>query len=174
MNRLRMDSRVLSLMLVAGSLACGGGEPPAADEGEATDPGLTARVTGAVEASIEGRGDLTCIGQGDMGPGYLNIRDRRSPEEIVLRTPLDATPGTHPFTSGADMRRWGEVYVAALNLPLEGVMYAAATGGTLTLERFDARPGGIVRGSFDFTTGSGIRVEGRFEFEVPDDARERC
>ena len=165
------------VVMTAALMACGGGERPAAQEvteEESAGPGLTARVSGEVEATVEGAGDLTCIDMGDFGPGYLNIRDRRSPEKIVLRTPIGAEPGTHQLTSGASMRDWGTVYIGMLNLPTKGVITSDATEGTVTLDTFDPEPGGRVAGSFDFSTTAGARVQGEFDFVVPDDARESC
>ena len=56
-------------------------------------------ITGDVEDVLESHGDLRCIGRGDSGPGYLQLRNGHRTEKISFHLPLDVQPGDYQIVS---------------------------------------------------------------------------
>ncbi len=138
-------------------------------------------ITGDVEVVLESHGDLRCIGLGDSGPGYLNLRNGHRTEKISFHLPLDAEPGVHPIISWSQLtadRQIGKGYSIKISMPLKGFHMSLATEGTLKLTTIAKQPGERMAGSFEVNSDSAgtntIQLEGVFDFRVAEGAREDC
>lgn len=183
----RLTRPALAGLMVALTLpGLGCGTPDDGPEGtvQASESGSEAgfgfKVTGSIEAEIEGRGRLRCIDMGDSGPGYFQLDNGERTGTIKFQFPLDAAEGNHSVTAWTEVaaaRQVGEAYSMDVSLPLQGFHKSTAAEGSLTFEEVGTRPGERIRGYFDVKTESlnvTIEVEGSFDFSVPDGARDRC
>jgi len=168
MRRALLICGAVGLALSAGSVAA---------QGEGS---FTTIITGDVEATVEAPGDLRCIGMGDSGPGYLEIRNGHRTEKISFQLPLGAEAGEHEITSWTSLaaaRQVGEGYAIEISMPLKRFHKSINASGTLELTVIGKQPGERVAGSFDVTSdsmGTTIHLEGTFDFQVSDSAREDC
>ena len=138
-------------------------------------------ITGDVELVLESHGDLRCIGMGDSGPGYLQLRNGHRTEKISFHLPLDAETGTHQIISWSQLtadRQIGKGYSIKISMPLKGFHMSLATEGTLKLTTIAKQPGERMAGNFDVNSDSAgtgsIHLEGVFDFSVPEGAWEDC
>jgi hypothetical protein len=142
--------------------------------------GFATTVSGDVEATINGPGNLTCRSMGDLGPGYLDLRNGHATDKISFSLPLQVEAGTYEITSWTKLaaaRSVGKGYSIEISMPLKRFHKAIGASGTLTLTEAGKQPGERVTGSFDVTSdsmGTEIRLEGTFDFEVPENARAEC
>lgn len=168
MRRTLLICSAIGLALSAGSVA-------AQAEGF-----FTTTVTGDVEATVEAPGDLRCIDMGDSGPGYLELRNGHRTEEISFQLPLTAEMGEHEITSWTSLAAAGQIgegYAIEISMPLKRFHKSINASGMLELTAIGKQPGERVAGRFDVTSdsmGTTIRLEGTFDFQVPDNAREDC
>ena len=138
-------------------------------------------ITGDVEVVLESHGDLRCIGLGDSGPGYLQLRNGHRTEKISFHLPLDAEPGEHPIVSWSQLtavRQIGKGYSINISMPLKGFHMSLKAEGALKLNKVGKQPGERMVGSFEVTSDSAgtntIQLEGDFDFRVAEGAREDC
>ena len=138
-------------------------------------------ITGDVEVVLESHGDLRCIGLGDSGPGYLQLRNGHRTEKISFHLPLDAEPGVHPIISWSQLtadRQIGKGYSIHISMPLKGFHMSLKAEGALKLNKVGKQPGERMVGSFEVTSDSAgtntIQLEGDFDFRVAEGAREDC
>jgi len=168
MRRMLRLGLVIGLMLSTGSVAAN------------AEGSFNTAVSGDVEATVDGAGDLRCIGMGDSGPGYLSLRNGHRTEKISFSLPLDAESGEHEiisWTALAAARQVGEGYSIEISMPLKRFHKSINASGTLELTAVGKQPGERMAGSFDVTTdsmGTTIHLVGTFDFLVPDNAREDC
>lgn len=138
-------------------------------------------ITGDVELVLESHGDLRCIGMGDSGPGYLQLRNGHRTEKISFHLPLDAETGAHQIISWSQLtadRQIGKGYSIKISMPLKGFHMSLDAEGTLKLTTVGKQPGERMAGSFEVTSDSAgtssIQLEGVFDFRVAEGAREDC
>jgi hypothetical protein len=146
----------------------------------ATDGAFEIRVTGDIEAEIQAAGDLRCVSMGDSGPGYLSLRNGHRTDKVSFALPISTESGKYEITSWTKLAAAGEVgqgYSIEVSLPLKGFHKAIGATGTLELSEAGTSPGERIRGDFDVTSdsmGTEIRLQGTFDFIVPESAREEC
>ena len=138
-------------------------------------------ITGDVEVVLESHGDLRCIGMGDSGPGYLQLRNGHRTEKISFHLPLDAETGAHQIISWSQLtadRQIGKGYSIKISMPLKGFHMSLDAAGTLKLNKVGKQPGERMAGSFEVTSDSAgtssIQLDGVFDFYVAEGAREDC
>ena len=164
----------LTLCLVTGVVLLSSHAPVDAEGGFATN------VSGDVEATIEGPGELRCVDMGDMGPGYLDLRNGHRTDKVSFSMPLDVETGKHEITSWTKLaaaREIGKGYSVEVSMPLKRFHKSIDASGALELTAVGTKPGERVAGHFDVTTdsmGTTIRLQGTFDFLVPDGARDDC
>ena len=168
MRRTLLFCLAIGLILSTGSVT-------AAAEGH-----FNTNVTGDVEATVEGGGELRCIGMGDSGPGYLALRNGHRTEKISFQLPIGVQPGAHEITSWTKLaaaRQVGEGFSIEVSMPLKRFHKSINATGKLELTAVGTKPGERMAGSFDVTTdsmGTEIHLQGTFDLLVPESAREDC
>lgn len=146
----------------------------------AESAGFTTIVTGDIEATVEGPGGLKCKSMGDMGPGYLDLRNGHRTDKISFSMPIDVQAGEYEITSWTRLaadRAVGKDYSLEVSMPLKRFHKAIGASGTLELTEAGTKPGERVKGTFDVSSdsmGTEIRLQGSFDFIVPESAREEC
>ena len=155
------------------------------EEPKVEHPGLTANVSGAVNAEVSGAGIVTYLGpkERDMvtgnRPGYFliaNINSDLTGERgftITFRIPDQAQPGNYALMT-PDPRKVGKNFDVRVERVEEGklISYETNTDGSITLNNFspDRTYPDIsnITGTFQFVTenseGDKISANGTFDF----------